>query len=314
MSGKILVTPRSLTAHPHPAFAHFEAQGFEIVLGPAGKQPDEAALLSLIPDCIGWIAGVEPVSEAVIAAAGSLRAVARNGVGTDNLPVAHLRARGIPVLTADGANAAGVAELALTLILSALRHVPAADAGIKAGHWPRRRGRELRAATVGVIGCGAIGRDVAKLTGALGARVIGYDPMRPNFESPHDFRWAEIPALLADSDIVTLHCPPPADGRPLIDAEHLAIMRHGAILVNTARAGLVDEAAVLAAIESGQLDTYAADVFAEEPPRSLALAGHPHVIATSHIGAFTEESVDRATVIAVQNLLAALQGDHARPV
>lgn len=314
MSGKILVTPRSLTAHPHPAFSHFEDHGFEIVLGPAGQQPDEAALLALIPDCIGWIAGVEPVSEAVIAAAAKLRAVARNGVGTDNLPVHHLKARGIPVLTADGANAAGVAELAIALIFSALRHVPAADAGIKAGHWPRRRGHELRHATVGVIGCGAIGRDVAKLTGALGARVIGHDPMRPNFETPRDFRWAEIPELLAESDIVTLHCPPPANGRPLIDADALATMRFGAILVNTARAGLVDEAAVLAAIESGQLDTYAADVFAEEPPRSLALAGHPHVIATSHIGAFTEESVDRATVAAIQNLLAALKRDNANAV
>lgn len=312
MSGKILVTPRSLTAHPHPAFAHFEAHGFEIVLGPAGQQPDEMALLSLIPDCIGWIAGVEPVSEAVIAAATTLRAVARNGVGVDNLPLEHLRARGIPVLTADGANAAGVAELALALIFAALRHVPAVDAGIKAGSWPRRRGRELRNATVGVIGCGAIGRDVAKLTAALGARVIGYDPMRPNFKSPVTFRWAEIPELMAEADIVTLHCPPPAGGKPLIDAAALASMRPGAVLVNTARASLVDEAAVLAAIESGQLETYAADVFAEEPPRSLALAGHPHVIATSHVGAFTEESVDRATVMAVQNLLAALKAEHAR--
>ena len=311
MSRKILITPRSLTAHPHPALSHLETHGFEIVLGPTGKQPDEAALLSLIPDCIGWIAGVEPVSEAVIAAATTLRALARNGVGIDNLPLEHLRARGIPVFTADGANAAGVAELALTLIFSALRHVPSVDAGIKAGFWPRRRGRELRNATVGVIGCGAIGRDVAKLTAALGARVIGYDPMRPNFESPAAFRWAELRELLAEADIVTLHCPPPAGGKPLIDAAALASMRHGAVLVNTARAGLVDEAAVLAAIETGQLDTYATDVFAEEPPRSLALGGHPHVIATSHIGAFTEESVDRATIIAVRNLLAALQADHA---
>jgi D-3-phosphoglycerate dehydrogenase len=314
MTDKILVTPRSLTAHPHPAFATLAEMGFDIVLGPQGQQPDEAALLSLVPDCVGWIAGVEPVSEAVVNAAPMLRAVSRNGVGVDNLPVKRLKERGIAVLTADGANAAGVAELALALIFSALRHVPAADAGIKAGSWPRRRGRELRNATVGVIGCGAIGRDVAKLTGALGAEVIGYDPMRPNFASPPGFRWAEIPELLAGADIVTLHCPPPAHGRPLIDAETLRHMRHGAVLVNTARAALVDEAAILEAIESGQLDSYAADVFAEEPPRSLALAGHPHVIATSHIGAFTEESVERATVMAIENLLAALKGKHGHTV
>lgn len=308
---KILVTPRSLTAHPHPSFAIFAEHDFELVMGPRGQQPDEAALLALIPDCVGWIAGVEPVSEAVINAATALRAVSRNGVGVDNLPVAHLQARGIQLLTAAAANAAGVAELALALIFSALRHVPAADAGIKAGGWPRRRGREIRNCTVGVIGCGAIGRDVAKLTGALGARVIGYDPMRPNFETPAAFRWADIPDLLAQSDIVTLHCPPLPSEQPLIDAAALGQMREGAILVNTARAALVDEAAILAALESGWLETYAADVFAEEPPRSLALAGHPHVIATSHIGAFTAESVDRATIAAIENLMSVLRAENA---
>lgn len=306
MAQKILVTPRSLTAHPHPAFAHLVEQGFELVMGPAGQQPDEAALLALVPDCVGWIAGVEPVSEAVVNAAPLLRAVSRNGVGVDNLPLARMRQRGIAVLTADGANAAGVAELAITLMLSALRHVPAADAGIKAGGWPRRRGRELRGRTVGVVGCGAIGRDVVRLAGALGAEVIGYDPMRPSFDVPRGFRWAQIPELLAASDVVTLHCPPPAHG-PLINSETIAHMRPAAVLINTARASLVDETAVLAALEQGQLDIYAADVFAEEPPRSLALAGHPHVIASSHIGAFTEESVERATILAVENLLAALR-------
>jgi D-3-phosphoglycerate dehydrogenase len=314
MAQKILVTPRSLTAHPHPAFAVFAEHDFELVMGPRGQQPDEAALLALIPDCVGWIAGVEPVSEAVINAGTALRAVSRNGVGVDNLPLGHLQARGIQILTAGAANAAGVTELAIALIFAALRHVPAADAGIKAGGWPRRRGRELRNCTVGIIGCGAIGRDVTKLTGALGARVIGYDPMRPNFETPAVFRWAEIPELLAAADIVTLHCPPPADGRPLIGAAALAQMREGAILVNTARAALVDEAAILAALESGRLDTYAADVFAEEPPRTLALAGHPHVIATSHIGAFTEESVERATIAAIENLIAALRVENAAQV
>jgi D-3-phosphoglycerate dehydrogenase len=312
MTGKILVTPRSLTAQPHPAFETFERHGYDLVLGPRGQQPDEAALLALVPGCVGWIAGVEPVSEAVLAAATALRVVSRNGVGTDNLPVTRMKERGIAVLTADGANAAGVAELAIALMMAAMRHVPAADAGIKAGGWPRRRGREIRNRRLGVIGCGAIGRDVAKLAGGLGACVIGYDPMRPNFDAPPGFRWADVAEILAESDIVTLHCPPLPGSHPLIDAEALALMPRGGVLVNTARATLVDEGAILAALENGQLDIYAADVFAEEPPRSLALAGHSHVIATSHIGAFTEESVDRATVAAIENLLTALSESNGR--
>ncbi len=301
---KVLVTPRSLTANHHAAFEAIEKAGFELIFAAAGQQPDEAELLRLVPGCVGWLAGVEPVSEAVIAAATELKAISRNGVGTDTLPVRLMRERRIALLTADGANAAGVAELAVGLMFAALRHIPATDAGVKAGGWPRRRGREIRGRVIGIIGCGAIGREVARLVTALGARAMGFDPMRPGIDAPPErFRWATIPEILGEADIVTLHCPP-AHGRPLIGGAELAAMRAEAILVNTARASLVDEAAVFDALEAGKLGLYATDVFAEEPPRSLALAGHPNVIATSHIGAFTEESVDRATLIAVANLLA----------
>ena len=306
---RILVTPRSLTSHPHPAIDALANSGFEVVLGPAGKQPDEADLMRLLPGCAGWLAGVEPVSPAVLAAAGQLRVISRNGVGTDNLPAEQIRERGIVVRTADGANAFGVAELAIGLMFAALRHIPAADAGIKAGTWPRRRGSEIRGRTVGVIGCGAVGREVVRLSEALGASVMAFDPMRPAGVGGMVFRWAEIPMILAEADIISLHCPPPRDGRALIGAAELASMRPGGVIINTARASLIDEAAFVAALDSGQLDVYASDVFAEEPPKSLQLAGHHGVIATSHIGAFTQESVDRATEMAVANLIDALGSD-----
>ena len=133
---RILVTPRSLTSESHPAIRALEGQGYEIVLAPSGKLPDEADLLRLLPGCEGWLAGVEPVSAAVIEAATELRVISRNGVGVDNLPMDVVRRRGITVRTADGANAAGVAELAIGLMLASLRHIPAADAGIKTGAWP----------------------------------------------------------------------------------------------------------------------------------------------------------------------------------
>ena len=314
---KVLVTPRSLTANHHVAFDAIKAAGFDLIYATAGQQPDESELLRLVPGCVGWLAGVEPVSEAVIAAATELKAISRNGVGTDNLPARFMRERQIQLLTADGANAVGVAELTVGLIFAALRHIPATDASIKAGGWPRQRGREIRGRTVGIIGCGAIGREVTRLVTALGAEVIGFDPMRPAIGVlPERFRWTTIPEVLSEADIVTLHCPPADHGGPLIKAEQLAAMQPDAILVNAARASLVDEAAVLDALQAGRLGVYATDVFAEEPPRSLALAGHPNVIATSHIGAFTKESVDRATLIAVTNLLAAIGSSgagHAKP-
>lgn len=307
MAERILVTPRSLTVSPHPEVERLRGCGFEIVYSTPGAMPTEDELVALVPGCVGWLAGVEPVTRRIVDAAGRLKVISRNGVGIDNLPLALLAERGVRVLVAEGANAAGVAELAIGLIFSALRSIPHADAGIKQGGWPRLRGIELRGRTVGVVGCGAIGRDVARLLIALGGNVIAHDPRQPNLDLPADaFHYAEIDALLSDSDIVTLHCPLPADGSALFSEARLALMRAGAILVNTARAGLVDEAGLVAALDQGQIGCYATDVFESEPPVSLRLAGHRRVIATSHVGGFTRESVDRATRIAANNILAAL--------
>jgi D-3-phosphoglycerate dehydrogenase len=271
--------------------------------------PDEAELIRLVPGVAGWLAGVEPISEAVISAARDLRAISRNGTGIDNLPMSALAARGIVVRKAEGANAHGVAELTIGLTLAALRHVPFADAGIKAGKWPRRIGREFRGRTFGVVGVGAVGREAARLAAALGAKVVAYDPIRPSSDAAlrEAVQWVDLPTLFAESEIVSLHCPAPPDGRPMIDADQFVTFRRAAIVVNTARAALVDEAALLAALETGQVDVYATDVFAEEPPKDLTLVGHDRVIAVSHIGGFTAESVERATTAAVANLLEVLE-------
>jgi D-3-phosphoglycerate dehydrogenase / 2-oxoglutarate reductase len=307
MTGRILVTPRSLTSGPHPQIERLRDAGFEVVTTTPNQLPSEDELISVLPSCDGWLAGIEPVSPKVIEAARSLRIISRNGTGVDNLPMETLAARQIPVAIAGGANAAGVAELAIALIFASLRHIPQADAGIKAGGWPRRRGRELRDRTVAVIGCGAIGGEVVRLLAHLGARVLAFDPARPNLNVPGDkYRWVDLPTAFREADIVTLHCPLQRDGRPLLDWVALSSLKKGAIIVNTARAALIDEVSLLAALTAGTIDAYATDVFDQEPPKELALAQHERVIATSHIGGFTDESVDRATSIAVDNLLAAL--------
>lgn len=304
---RILVTPRSLTSGGHPALEQLTRAGFEVVLSESGKLPDEDALIQYMNGCVGWLAGVEPVSEKVIAAARELKVISRNGVGVDNLPVNALRERDIRVCTADGANASGVAELAIALMFAALRHIDATSSGIKQGQWPRRQGNEFRGQVLGVVGCGAIGREVARLACALGCRVIGFDPMQPELNLPADcFCYGTLDEIWQQATMVTLHCPPPHDGSALIGEPQLALMQPGTLIVNTARAGLIDEEAIIRALDSGTLRAYAADVFKEEPPQSLALAGHPQVIATSHIGGFTRESVDRATEMAVANILTVL--------
>lgn len=309
---RILVTPRSLTRNPDPALRTLEQDGYQLVFSRPGETPDEAALLALLPGCIGWLVGVEPVSPRVLEAAPGLRAISRNGTGADNLPLETAARLGIKVLRAAGANARGVAELAIGLAMASLRHVPEQSAALKGGGWERRTGLEIEGRTLGLIGCGAVGRLVARFALALDARVRVYDPHPDRgFAPPGDFSWAGFDQVLQEAEIVSLHCPMPPDGTAVLDAGSIGRLRTGCVVVNTARAGLVDDAAMLGALESGRVGIYATDVFAVEPPPPSALLAHSRVIATPHIGGLTEESVRRATVAAVENLRRAL--DEARP-
>jgi D-3-phosphoglycerate dehydrogenase / 2-oxoglutarate reductase len=304
MTGRILITPRSLSQGGHPGLQPLVDAGFELVFPAPGATPTEADLLAAVPGSVGWLAGVEPISEAVIEAADTLRVISRNGTGVDNLPMAAVEARQIAVKRAEGTNARGVAELALALTLAGLRDIVPTHNGIAAGGWPRRIGRELKEAEVAVIGLGAIGAGFARFALALGARVRGYDPFAPADRiEDAGFRRCDLAEALAGADVVSLHAPMPADGQPMIGAGEIATLAPGAVVVNTARAGLIDEAAMVAALDAGQIGAYATDVFATEPPVPSPLIAHPRVILTSHIGGFTSESVDRTTRRAVDNIL-----------
>ena len=311
MIGSILVTPRSLSAVGHPALSALTDRGYDLVMPAPGRIPDERALLGSVPGCVGWLAGVEPVSEAVIAAAHRLRVISRNGTGVDNLPLPALEARQIRVFRAEGTNGRGVAELALALTLAGLRQIVWTHEGMRNGSWPRSLGREIAGARIAVVGLGAVGAAYARMCLDLGAEVAGHDPFAPEDRVVGPaFERATLDAALAGADVASLHAPLPADGRPLLTAARIETLAPGAVIVNTARAGLIDETALLAALEEGRVACYATDVFETEPPAPSRLLAHPRVVMTSHIGGFTDASVDRCTVRAVENLLQALDG-HA---
>lgn len=308
MSARILITPRSLTRDVHPALRRLQDAGYELVFCSPGQQPDESELRRLLPGCVGYLAGVEQVSANVLETAPGLRVISRNGVGVDNIDLAAARRLGIAVCKAAGANARGVAELALAHILALARWVPFSDQSIKAGGWERRKGLELVGKTLGLVGCGHVGRLVAKLALGFEMKVLAYDVMPDRSFAPSpDFRYAPLDEVLEKSDVISLHCPAPPGGKPLIDAVALARMKKGVLLVNTARADLIDSAALAAALQSGQVAGVATDVFKSEPPKDDPLVASDRVIATPHLGGFTEESVDRAVQIAVDNLLAELK-------
>lgn len=302
---RILVTPRSLTEAGLDAVAELDElrqHGFELISGPAGRRPTEDELRLLLPGCVGWLAGVEAVPKAVFASADVLRVISRNGTGVDAIDLDAAERAGVTVVRAAGANAQGVAELALALALACVRGIPWSSSALKQGEWSRLQAREIGDLRVGVVGLGAIGRKVAAMFRALGATVVGTDPftLDPETES------VSLTELLSRSDIVSLHVPP-VEGRPLIDSQALDQLPAGAVLINTARSSLVDQEAVLESLESGRLSAYAVDAFDSEPPQLTLLLLHERVLATPHLGAFTGGSVRRATSEAVSNLLAALE-------
>ena len=305
---KVLVTPRSVTRDGHPALDLLRGAGMEVVLGPAGRQPTADELRSLLKGCAGYLAGVEPITAEILAAAPDLRAISRNGTGVDNVDLAAAEKHGISVLRAEGANARGVAELTLGLILALARRIPTADTALKRGGWERgAAGGEIEGKTLGLIGCGQVGRLVARLALGCDMRVMAFDPCpAPDFQPGPAFRCAALSEVLGAADFLSLHCPLSPDGRPILDATALSGLKNGAFLINTARHDLCDPDAVLSALETGRLAGLAVDVFDEEPPADSRIARHPRVVATPHLGGFTRESIDRAMTVAARNLLTAL--------
>ena len=244
-----------------------------------------------------------------------LKVVGRAGVGVDNIDLEAASAHGVTVVNSPAATSLAVAELTLGLMLSLAREIPRGDAGMKNGDWLKKdlAGTELHGKTLGILGMGRIGAEVCKRVGAFGMKVLGYDPLIPSEEIGN---CGAIPVglddLYARSDYISLHLPLTDETRLMVNEQTLARMKRGVRIVCTARGGIVDENALLAALESGQVAGAALDVFANEPPGGTELVRHPKVIATPHVGAQTEEAQSRAAEDIANEVLAALKNEPLR--
>ena len=239
-----------------------------------------------------------------------LNVIGRAGAGLDNIDVEAARERGIKVVNCPDANTVAVAELTLALLLGLARHLPRADASMKAGRWAKKElmGTGLVGKTLGLIGFGRIGRQVAIRAGAFGMKVLAYQ-RRPNPEVNRELgvEAVDLAELLPQSDFVSLHVPASPATEKLIGAEQLAQMKPTAYLINTARGAVVDEAALLEALNAGQIAGAALDVYAQEPVVDSALARHERVIATPHIAASTEDAQHLAAVTVVEQIIEILR-------
>ncbi|MEZ0354621.1 phosphoglycerate dehydrogenase [Mycobacterium sp. pR1184] len=275
--------------------------------------PDREKLLAAVPEADALLVrSATTVDAEVLAAAPKLKIVARAGVGLDNVDVDAATARGVLVVNAPTSNIHSAAEHALALLLSAARQVPAADASLREHTWKRSsfNGTEIFGKTVGVVGLGRIGQLVAQRIAAFGTHIVAYDPyVSPARAAQLGIELLSLDDLLARADFISVHLPKTAETAGLIDKEALAKTKPGVIIVNAARGGLVDEAALAEAITSGHVRAAGLDVYSKEPCTDSPLFELPQVVVTPHLGASTSEAQDRAGTDVAESVRLALAGE-----
>lgn len=275
----------------------------------------EAELIDVIKDYDALVVRSETkVTPAVIRAGGKLKVIARAGIGVDNIDLEAATVAGIPVVNAPIGNTVAAAEHTMALMLSLARNVPQAYASMKNGEWKRSAymGVEIRDKVLGVVGLGRVGTEVAIRARAFGMKLVAYDPfVSPDYASRLGAQLVSLDELLARAGFITLHTPLTPNTNKLIGRRELSLMKPDARLINVARGELVDESALLEALQAGQLGGAALDVFVQEPPDDMTLALHPKVISTPHLGASTEEAQREVAIEAAGQVLAILGGRPA---
>ena len=275
-----------------------------------------AELLEVIPGYDALVVRSETkVTREVIKAGKSLQVIARAGIGVDNIDLEAATSAGIAVVNAPTGNTVAAAEHTIALMLALSRNIPSAHHSLRSGEWRRSAfmGVEVRDKTLGICGLGRVGSEVARRAQAFGMRLVGFDPfVAPDYARRIGVELMTLDELLAAADFVTLHTPLTEGTRNMLGQQQIDHIRPGARIINVARGELVDEAALLAGLESGQLSGVALDVFAQEPPEGGPLLQHPKVVVTPHLGASTREAQREVAIEAAEQVLAVLNGEPAR--
>ncbi len=302
---KFVISTSSFDIDNNPHVQQLIEKGFEIVSNPFKRKLTEDEITSLLQDedVVGLIAGVEPLTDNVLAAAKGLKVVSRCGTGMDSVDLTAAKQHDITVSNTPEAPAQAVAELTMGLILGALRKICQADRSLRQKEWLRFKGHLLAAQTVGIIGLGHIGKRVARLCQAFDANVIGYDPYIK--QPPADVTLMPLDKMLVEADIITLHIPYSSENHHLLGEKAFMQMKQNAIVINAARGGLIDEAALANALKAGQLSAAALDSFEQEPYQG-ALLTHDNIILTSHIGSLAHEARQNMEIEAALHLLQGL--------
>ena len=301
---KILVTPRSFGKNNPELFDRLRDAGLEVVRNDTGGILSETAMKEKVAQCEGVILGVDPMNAAVLACAPKLRAIAKYGVGLDNIDLDACKERGIRVSRTVGANSNAVADDAFALMLAVARKVAFIDRRCRQRDWSKISGIDIYGKTLGIIGLGAVGACVAKRARGFDMRVLAHDVVWDEARAKElGVERADVDTICREADVITLHAALTPENRHMINAERLAAMKPTAILVNTARGDLVDETALLAALKENRIYGAGLDVFVQEPPENPDWYGLDNLVMGAHGASSTSGATALMGHMAVDNLL-----------
>ncbi|HML67699.1 MAG TPA: phosphoglycerate dehydrogenase [Clostridia bacterium] len=304
---QILITPRSFGKTDPTPFTLIREAGYEILENKTGGILSKEQMIEAIASVAGVIIGVDPLDREVISAGKSLRAIAKYGVGTDNIDVPYAKECSIKLSTTAGANSNAVADYAFTLMLACARRVCEINARCHQGDWGKVIGTDLYGKTLGILGLGAIGKGVAKRAQGFDMNILAYDVFWDEaYAQAHGIRQADPNTIFSCCDFISLHLPLNNDTLGIVNADAFRRMKRTAILINTARGGLIDESALIQALSTQQILAAGIDVFEKEPPENTVLYSLPNLVMGSHCAASTVGASEAMSLLAVQNLLSDL--------
>lgn len=304
---KVLTSPSSMGQCGSEPFDLLRENGYEVINNPYGRKLTEDEVIELAKDCVGIVAGVEPLTARVMDALPQLKCISRVGVGMDSVDLDYAKQKGIIVVNTPDGPTRGVAELTLAMTMTLLRRIPQADAALHQRKWKKQIGNLILDKKIGVIGLGRIGRMVSELFRGIGNPVIGYDPFaNQEWAKEKGVKLKSFDEVLAEADILTLHIPGNKDKSPVISMAEFDRMKDGAFLINIARGGVVDEQALYDVLKSGKLSGAAVDVYTKEPYDG-PLCDLDNIIMTPHLGSYAKEGKLKMEVDACQNLIDVLK-------
>lgn len=304
---KVLISPSSFGEISNNPILLLQQNGYSIVQNTYSRKLTEAEVVELGKDCVGIIAGLEPLNSRVIDSLPNLKCISRVGVGMENVDIEYANAKGIKVVNTPEGPTRAVAELTVGMIFSLLRRIPQADANMKKMIWKKETGNLLFGKTIGIVGLGRIGKLVAEMFRSLGNNVIGCDLYPDNmWAEKNQVQLLDFKKVIQQADILTLHVPGSNDKKPIINKTELEYCKKSLIIINITRGGVIDELALYDALIKGEIKAAAIDVFEEEPYNG-PLTTLDNVILTPHIGSYASEGKLQMEIDSVENLINALK-------